>query len=146
MKKTYLLALAALALAISCQKNNDINGTVEETPAPVMRTVTCTIANPNSKVAIAADGKTSWEVGDEILFHGKYTGVYKSDAYSAVVILKAEDISADGKTFTATIPDFVNGADQAKWASSSADYSASNIFAQYPAIPLSAILRCRICG
>ena len=133
MKKTYLLALAALALAISCQKNSDINDTPEVTPEPVMRTVTCTIADPgsDSKVAInATTGKTEWEVDDEILFHGKYTGEHNDVNYSVVVKLTAENISEDKKSFTATIPAFENAANQAKWE----DYgSKSNIIAAYPA-------------
>ena len=133
MKKTFLFALAALALAISCQKNSDINDKTEVTPEPVMRTVTCTIANPgsDSKVAInATTGKTEWEVDDEILFHGKYTGVHDELNYSVVVKLTAENISEDKKSFTATIPAFENAANQAKWE----EYgSKSNIIAAYPA-------------
>ena len=133
MKKTYLLTLAALALAFSCQKNSDINDKTEVTPEPVMRTVTCTIANPgpDSKVAInATTGKTEWEVDDEILFHGKYTGVHNELNYSVVVKLTAENISEDKKSFTAIIPAFENAADQAKWE----EYgSKSNIIAAYPA-------------
>lgn len=130
MKKTCILALAALAMAFSCQKAEN---SPEPASEPVVRTFTCTIADaidPETRVAISqADGKTTWEVGDEILFHGKYAG----GAYSTVVTLADSDISADGKSFTVTVPDFTNGADQAKWASSSANYSASNIIALYPA-------------
>ena len=127
MKKMYILALVAATMAFSCNKN-----VVEQAPVqePVLRTFTCTIAEPDTKLAIDdATGITTWEEGDEILFHGKYAG----GAYSTVVTLAASDISADGKSFTVTVPDFTNGADQAKWASSSANYSASNIFALYPA-------------
>ena len=130
MKKTYILALAALAMAFSCQKAEN---SPEPASEPVVRTFTCTIADaidPETRVAISqTDGKTTWEVGDEILFHGKYAG----GEYSTVVTLTSSDISANGKSFTVTVPDFTNGADQAKWASSSANYSASNIFALYPA-------------
>lgn len=133
MKKTFLLALAALALAISCQKNSDTNDTIEVTPKPVMRTVTCTIANTDadSKVALnTTTGKTEWEVDDEILFHGKYTGEHNDKKYSVVVKLTAENISADKKSFTATIPAFENAATQSKWE----DYGCkSNIIAAYPA-------------
>lgn len=132
MKKMYILALAALALAFSCNKTAEVNAP-EETSQPQMRTVTCIIADPDSKVAISTtNGKTTWEVDDEILFHGKYTGE-SSDVYSVVIKLTSENISADGKSFTVTLPAFVNGADQAKWASSSASYSKSNVFAAYPA-------------
>ena len=130
MKKMYILALAALAMAFSCQKTEN---SPEPASEPVVRTFTCTIADaidPETRVAISqTDGKTTWEVGDEILFHGKYAG----GAYSTVVTLADSNISADGKSFTVTVPGFTNGADQAKWASSSANYSASNIFALYPA-------------
>lgn len=133
MKKTFLLALAALALAISCQKNSDTNDTIEVTPKPVMRTVTCTIANTDadSKVALnTTTGKTEWEVDDEILFHGKYTGEHNDKKYSVVVKLTAENISADKKSFTATIPAFENAATQSKWE----EYGCkSNIIAAYPA-------------
>lgn len=131
MKKIFILGLAALTMTISCQKSNDSLET--SSSHCVMRTITCTIAEPDpiSKVSInATNGKTTWEVDDEILFHGKYTGEHNSNAYSVVVKLKSNDISADGKSFTATIPDFINGADQAKWA----EYgSESNIIAAYPA-------------
>ena len=129
MKKTYILALAALALAFSCQKTEN---SPEATSEPVMRTFTCTIADvvdPDTKVTIGTDGATTWKEGDEILFHGKYAG----GSYSAVVTLESKDISNKGKTITVTVPDFTNGADQAKWAGSSASYSASNIIALYPA-------------
>lgn len=123
----YILALAALAMAFSCQKTEN---SPEPASEPVVRTFTCTFAQPDTKLAIDdATGITTWEEGDEILFHGKYAG----GAYSTVVTLAASDISADRKSFTVTVPDFTNGADQAKWASSSANYSASNIFALYPA-------------
>lgn len=131
MKKIFILGLAALTMTISCQKSNDSLET--SSSHCVMRTITCTIAEPDpiSKVSInATNGKTTWEVDDEILFHGKYTGEHNSDAYSVVVKLKSNDISADGKTFTATIPDFINGADQAKWEQYG---SESNIIAAYPA-------------
>lgn len=129
MKKTCILALVAATMAFSCNKNV-VEQAPEQKQEPVLRTFTCTIAEPDTKLAIDdANGKTTWEMGDEILFHGKYAG----GAYSTVVTLADSDISADGKSFTVTVPDFTNGADQAKWASSSANYSASNIIALYPA-------------
>lgn len=125
MKKLFAFSLIALAaLAVSCNKN-EVQAPVND--GPKMRTVTCTIATPDTKVSInPANGKTQWEAGDEILFHGKYCG----GDYSAVLTLTSDDISSDGKTFTATIPEFTNGAVQSKWE----EYgSASNMFAIYPA-------------
>lgn len=95
MKKTYILALAALAMAFSCQKTEN---TPEVTSEPVIRTFTLTFADsadPDSKVAIDdATGKTTWEEGDEIFIHGKYFG----PSYTKTVILTKDDISKDGKT------------------------------------------------
>jgi len=92
MKQMYILALAALAMAFSCQKTEN---TLEVTSEPVVRTFTCTFADTDTKLAIDdASGKTTWEVGDEILIHGKYFG----PSYTKTVTLTAENISADGKT------------------------------------------------
>ena len=126
MKKLFAFSLIALAaLAVSCNKN-EVQAPVND--GPKMRTVTCTIATPDTKVSInPTNGKTKWEAGDEILFRGKYG----SGKYCAVLTLSNDDISEDGKTFTATIPEFVNGADQAKWEDDKG-YS-SNMFAIYPA-------------
>lgn len=96
MKKIYILALAALAVAVSCNKTAEII----EAPAsePVVRTFTCTFADSDSKVAIDnTNGKTSWEVGDEILVHGA------GSSNRETVTLTADDISEDKKTATITI-------------------------------------------
>ena len=92
MKQMYILALAALAMAFSCQKTEN---TLKVTSEPIVRTFTCTFADTDTKLAIDdASGKTTWEVGDEILIHGKYFG----PSYTKTVTLTAENISADGKT------------------------------------------------
>ena len=127
MKKVFVLTAILLgAVAVSCQKNAEYDYSIQ----PTMRTVTCTIndvAEPGTKVAInSATGKTEWEVGDEILFHGKNAG----GKYSATVILTADNISADKKTITVDIPAYTSEADEAKWNSYGYD---CNIIAAYPA-------------
>ena len=87
-----VLALGAAVLAVSCQKNVNEQ---EPVAAAGSRTFTCVIANPDTKVAVSDAGKTTWEVGDEIVVHGE------SDRM--VVTLTADDISSDGKTATITV-------------------------------------------
>lgn len=95
MKKTYILALAALAMAFSCQKAEN---SPEATSEPVVRTFTCTFAQPDTKLAINdSDGKTTWEVGDQILVHGE------GSSNRQIITLDAGDISADGKKATITV-------------------------------------------
>ena len=95
MKKMYILALAAATMAFSCNKNAVEQAPVQE---PVLRTFTCTIAEPDTKLAIDdANGKTTWEVGDEILIHGKAT------SENVTVTLTSTDISADAKTATFSV-------------------------------------------
>ena len=93
------VALCALALAVSCQKKEIEEPTPEPAESQVqLRTFTCVIAgDTESKVAIDADGKTTWEAGDEILVHGYRYPQNKT------VTLTAADISADGKTATITV-------------------------------------------
>ena len=95
MRNTSILtvfALGAAVLAVSCQKS--VN---EQEPVAAVgsRTFTCVIASPDTKVAVSDAGKTTWEVGDEIVVHGE------SDRM--VVTLTADDISTDGKTATITV-------------------------------------------
>ncbi len=94
MKKTFVfaaLALCAAALAVSCEKKDfdqpesGING---------LRTFTCVIDSDTKLGIDATSGKTTWEVGDEIVIHGKVTEENKT------VTLGESDISADGKTAT----------------------------------------------
>lgn len=118
MKKMYILALAALAMAFSCQKTEN---SPEAASEPVVRTFTCTFAQPDTKLAINdADGKTTWEVGDEILVHGD------GSSNREIVTLKAGDISADGKTATITITSVT------PYDRTSSGY-ISNYYASYPA-------------
>ena len=118
MKKMYILALAALAMAFSCQKTEN---SPEPASEPVVRTFTCTFAQPDTKLAINdADGKTTWEVGDEILVNGE------GSSNREIVTLKAGDISADGKTATITITSVT------PYDRTSSGY-ISNYYASYPA-------------
>lgn len=118
MKKIYILALAALALAFSCQKNENAPETATE---PEVRTFTLKFAQPDTKVAINdSDAKTTWEVGDEILVHGE------GSSNREIVTLAAGDISADGRTATITISS-VTPYDR------SADKYISTYYASYPA-------------
>ena len=87
MKKTFVfaaLALCAAAIAVSCEKK-DFDQPVDQGKK---MTIKCIIA-PDSKVAISDAGKTTWEVNDEILIHGKWIG----GQYSTTVTLTANDIS-----------------------------------------------------
>ncbi len=96
MKKMYILALAALAMAFSCQKTEN---SPEPASEPVVRTFTCTFAQPDTKLAIDdANGKTTWEVGDKIMIHGGTDGAARQ-----LVTLAAGDISADGKSATISV-------------------------------------------
>lgn len=96
MKKMYILALAALAMAFSCQKTEN---SPEPASEPVVRTFTCTFAQPDTKLAIDDDnGKTTWEVGDKIMIHGGTDGAARQ-----LVTLAAGDISADGKSATISV-------------------------------------------
>lgn len=121
MKKMIFIAAVtvATAVAFSCQKNEQ---------APVLaqtelRTFTCTISSdPDSKVSIANDGKTAWEVDDEILIHGEYT----EGVYCTTVKLEAGNISADGRTATFTIGDITQ-------YNRSGDGWKSTLYAAYPA-------------
>ena len=126
MKKTLLFAaLAAAALAVSCQPKDVIIDTPEnndpsEIEAPVTRTFVCEFAAPDSKINVADDGKTTWKAGDEIMIHGGTDG---EERYK--VTLTNDDISADGKkaTITFTINPY-NRADAGV---------VSEYYAQYPA-------------
>ncbi len=119
MKKTFVFAaLCAAAIAVSCNKN-----VIDE---PVVNndgkmTLTCVI-DPGTKLGIDNAGKTTWEVGDEILIHGEYT----KEGYCTTVALAADNISADGKTATFTI-DGVTPYDR-----TSSGY-ISNLYAAFPA-------------
>ena len=98
MKKITFIALGATLLAFSCNKEIEIN---EPESSERTMTFTCVIADdaPDSKVSLdVSNGKTEWEVGDEIMIHGDTDG-----ATFQKVTLKAGDISVDGKTATITM-------------------------------------------
>ena len=93
------LALLATALMASCAKD------IKETDMPVegkkiTKTFTLTFAQPDTKVAVTDAGKTTWEVGDEIMIHGGTDGKSRQ-----LVTLTADDISADGKRAVITVVD-----------------------------------------
>lgn len=96
-----LAAISAAFMAFSCAKSIEEAPVAEESVLPA-RTFTCVFAqpDPDSKVALdITNGKTTWEVGDEILINAGSGGTSRR-----TVTLTADDISADGKTATITIP------------------------------------------
>ena len=125
MKKlVYLFAAAILTsvLALSCQKT--IDEPVQDNPSSgITRTFTCVFPeSTDSKVSLGEDGKTCWEVDDEIMIHGG------DDGGSFVTVkLTADDISADGKTATITF----TGLDP--YVHPSPPEYLSGYYAQYPA-------------
>lgn len=111
------LALLASALMASCAKEVDMPVEGKK----ITKTFTLTFAQPDTKVAVTEAGKTTWEVGDEIMIHGGADG-----AVQQLVTLTANDISADGKKATITVVDMepYNRADAGV---------VSEFYAQYPA-------------
>ena len=114
-----LVAIAAVLMAFSCAKNISEEIIVPE-EEPVLTTYTCYFpgADPETKVTLGSDGKTGWEVGDQIFVHGQ------KGAKGVTVTLGVDagsSVSADGQTatFTAAISD-------------PCSYS-STIFVAYPA-------------
>ena len=126
MKKVFVLsAICAVTLAVSCQPKEAIE-TVDQNSqyaSSVIHTFTCEFAQPDSKFAVASDGKTSWEVGDKIMIHGGENGAGRLE-----ITLAAEDISADGKQATISFSE----SDLAPYARTDA-HVVSQYYAQYPA-------------
>ena len=91
------LALLATALMASCAREMNVP---EETGQKIVKTFTCVFAQPDTKLAVTDAGKTTWEVGDEIMIHGGAEGASRQ-----LVTLTADDISADGKQATITVVD-----------------------------------------
>lgn len=129
--KLSALALLATALTVSCEKEMAVEDVVDGVNNARTRTFTLTFAQSATKVTIGEGenlGKTAWEAGDEIFIH---TGHIRDGEYTTVT-LKAEDISADGKKATITIPELktydwvANG-----WTENAEDYSL--YYASYPA-------------
>ena len=123
--KISALALLASALFASCVKDKEADMPVEG--KKITKTFTLTFAQPDTKVAVTDAGKSTWEVGDEIMIHGGTDGKARQ-----LVTLTADDISADGKKATITIPELktydwvANG-----WTENAEDYSL--YYASYPA-------------
>ena len=126
--KYWALALCPALLAISCEKEATLEDETPAQPQKVYRTITLEFPDdPETRVSLAADGKTAWEAGDEILIHGQKMGYSGDEYYSRVVTLAAEDITDSGKTATFTFEDIV--ADKS-WGRTG--YKAT-MFAAYPA-------------
>lgn len=126
MKQMYILALAAATMAFSCNKNAVEQAPVQE---PVLRTFTCTIAEPDTKLAIDdANGKTTWEEGDEILIRGRWTGKSGSNYYSRVVTLTSENIKDAGKTASFEVEEIYSISSGNRWQK-----GKTQLFAVYPA-------------
>ena len=90
MKKIFVFAaVLCAAFAVSCNKN-EIAGP-EELNTGEAQTVTLTCTLPDTKVAIDDDGKTTWEVDDEIYVHAG------TDQHVTVKLTSA-DILNEGKT------------------------------------------------
>lgn len=87
------IALTAACLAFSCAKNLEEAPITEEAAQRTVRTFTCTFAEPDTKLDLnTSTGKTTWEVGDQIMVHGG-----KDGATFEVVTLTAGDIFDDGR-------------------------------------------------
>lgn len=113
-----ILAAGTLALSAACSGSLAPENTAGEV-------FTCVIADaPDTRLSIDSQGKTRWEPGDQILFHGKWTGK-GGDTYSVTVTLDESNISADGKTATVTVGKFNAG--------TTASGRASLKYAVYPA-------------
>ncbi len=108
MKKVLFMALCAAFVAFSCEnviefQNEDVNS--QEQIAPDIKTETHTFSMvfaPSTKLSIANDGKTGWEIGDQIYIHGEYMN---TPGYSTIVTLDGvtNTISADKKTAYITV-------------------------------------------
>ena len=113
-----ILAAAMLALSAACNGNLAPESTSGEV-------FTCVIADaPDTRLSIDAQGKTRWEPGDQILFHGKWVGK-GSRTFSVTVTLEESNISADGKTASVTVGEFDPG--------TTTSDRASLLYAVYPA-------------
>lgn len=103
MKKTMLFtaALAAFAMLASCQKEQ-----ITETPADTTGVTEFTAEIEAVKTAIAADGKVSWNVGDEIVITdaAKNSAIYvaASTGASTTFNLKSGQTAVGDGPYTAT--------------------------------------------
>lgn len=103
MKKTMLFtaALAAFAMLASCQKEQ-----ITETPADTTGVTEFTAEIEAVRTAIAADGKVSWNVGDEIVITdaAKNSAIYvaASTGASTTFNLKSGQTAVGDGPYTAT--------------------------------------------
>ncbi len=117
-----IFALLLGITASACRKESSFEP--ESGRESQLYTFTCSL-DPDTRLGIDGTGKTSWESGDQILFHGKWLGQSGSKYYSRTVTLAPSDISADGKTATVSLGALYNDTPRSG--------CASNIFAIYPA-------------
>ncbi len=92
--KLSALAVLAVGLLASCEEKEI--AAPEVSPAG-SRTFTLSFAQPDTKVAVTDAGKTTWEVGDQILIHGE------GSENKAIVTLTAENIKDNGKKAIITV-------------------------------------------
>lgn len=118
MKYPVLAVFAAMIVLGACAKQGAEGPIIAEegSAATAARTFTCTFA-PETKVSVAENGKTRWEVGDRILVHG---------GNRETVTLTAKDISADGKQATIRVESIT------PYDRSDRGY-VSTVYAAYPA-------------
>lgn len=106
MKKALFITICATLVTVSCTKVFEQDNEIlqpEETASSAIQTLSFSLVfDPETRVTIDSDGKTGWEIGDEILIHGEYINKI---GYSVVVTLDGvtNKISADGKTASITI-------------------------------------------
>lgn len=130
MMKIWVLISVSSLFAFSCQKN-EVALENENPSEKSFRTITLNFpTDPETKMSMAEDGKTAWEVNDEIMIHGAKVGKNGDVYYSRIITLKEENIHDSGKTATFTLEDI--DAD-AGWGRSG--YKAT-LFAAYPASAL----------
>ena len=91
--KYYLASFCVAALALSCEKAVELNQPNDEAVAPQLTTISCkfpAMTDQNgTKVSLATNGKTQWEVGNKIVIYGN------PDAEDASKRVVHEIIAAD---------------------------------------------------
>ena len=127
---------ATLLLSISCDKELSgptITITSAENPERVIEhhTFTCTLGNPDTKLDVNADGKTTWVENDKILLHGRYIGTKDGKLHSTVITLTDADIIDEGKTAIVSFTTDTEGL--VGIVPYSRDDYKSSIYAAYPA-------------
>lgn len=122
-----LLAFAAATMAFSCAKTIEEAPINEESTQKIVRTFTCTFEQPDTKLDIATNGKTKWEVGDKILIHAGTDGDERE-----IVTLAAGDIIEEGKkaVISTTLDPYIHY----KWGTDPPERDdVSEYYAMYPA-------------